>query len=498
MASIVDDPNGRKRILFIGSDGKRRPIRLGKASAKQAEAFKAKVEKIVAAHILGHPPDDETSRWLVDLDDVIHARLAAVGLVQERQSLELGAWVEKYLASRAGDLKPESLRKLQQTKDKLLGFFDAKTALRAVTPDRAADWRQWLLKQGISEATVRQHCRNAKTIFGEAVERGLIQQSPVRNLKSGVIAAANDRYVTPEEADNVLAACPNARWRLLFGLARFAGLRTPSETHLLAWGDVDWERRRLTVRSPKTEHFAGKAQRIVPITPKLMTILQEGYDAAEEGQEKVITKSRNNLRRELQAIISRAGVPVWDDTFQTLRRSCEIEWAQRYPQFAVSQWIGHSITVSGKHYANSVPDELFEKATAQSQSQAAQNQAQQSAELARTPSQAQEAGPEPSSVTRVSCDTLRQIANSSDRTRTCDPGLMNPLLCQLSYAAVSTNNSRRPGCRQWFGRLSPIPVGEYDAGPPPREAAGSDARVGCEPGQVRKEAALSGTDSVPS
>ena len=30
---------------------------------------------------------------------------------------------------------------------------------------------------------------------------------------------------------------------------------------------------------------------------------------------------------------------------------------------------------------------------------------------------------------------LRREENSSDRTRTCDPGLMNPLLCQLSYAA---------------------------------------------------------------
>jgi hypothetical protein len=33
---------------------------------------------------------------------------------------------------------------------------------------------------------------------------------------------------------------------------------------------------------------------------------------------------------------------------------------------------------------------------------------------------------------------------------------------------------------------------------PPRNAAGSDARVGCEPGQVRKEAALSGPGLVPS
>lgn len=33
-----------------------------------------------------------------------------------------------------------------------------------------------------------------------------------------------------------------------------------------------------------------------------------------------------------------------------------------HPQYAVSLWIGHSITVSGKHYVNSVPDELYERA----------------------------------------------------------------------------------------------------------------------------------------
>lgn len=33
-----------------------------------------------------------------------------------------------------------------------------------------------------------------------------------------------------------------------------------------------------------------------------------------------------------------------------------------HPQFAVSKWIGHSITLSGKHYANAVPDELFDRA----------------------------------------------------------------------------------------------------------------------------------------
>jgi integrase len=36
----------------------------------------------------------------------------------------------------------------------------------------------------------------------------------------------------------VLAACPNAQWRLLVGLRRFAGLRCPSEILPLTWADV--------------------------------------------------------------------------------------------------------------------------------------------------------------------------------------------------------------------------------------------------------------------
>src|SRR3954454_11046802 len=40
--------------------------------------------------------------------------------------------------------------------------------------------------------------------------------------------------------------------------------------------------------------------------------------------------------------------------------------------------------------------------------------------------------------------TLVMASNSSDRTRTCDPGLMNPLLYQLSYAAVVDRATKIP------------------------------------------------------
>ena len=161
--------------------------------------------------------------------------------------------------------------------------------------------------------------------------------------------------------------CPNAEWRLLFGLARYAGLRIPSESHMLTWGDVDFERARLTVRSPKTEHHEGHEQRIVPITPELMRLLQDRFAEVEEGQQYLVTiAGKGAVIRQVRAVWKRAGVEPWKRLWQTLRSSCEQHWAiDGFPQYVVSHWMGHSIEVSGKHYTNAVPDELFDKAAGQ-------------------------------------------------------------------------------------------------------------------------------------
>ncbi len=86
MATIGNDPNGRKRILFVAGDGSRKTIRLGKVDRKNAERFCGRVEKIIGAAISGGALDDETSRWLAERDDVMYARLAAVGLVKPRKT----------------------------------------------------------------------------------------------------------------------------------------------------------------------------------------------------------------------------------------------------------------------------------------------------------------------------------------------------------------------------------------------------------------------------
>ena len=155
-----------------------------------------------------------------------------------------------------------------------------------------------------------------------------------------------------------------AQWRLLFALARFGGLRVPSEPLGLQWGDVDWERNRITVHSPKTEHHEGGESRQVPIFPELRPYLEEVFEQAEPGTEWIITRYRDsnaNLRTQFERIIRKAGLSPWPKLWQNLRSTRETELAESTPLHVVCAWIGNSRAVAAKHYLQ-VRDEDFDRA----------------------------------------------------------------------------------------------------------------------------------------
>src|SRR5690606_31507076 len=105
MASITTRKNGSRFITFHDAAGNPRHITLGQVAKRYAEAFKVRVEDLAAAALHGHSPTDDTSRWLSSLEDRLYAKLAAVGLVPERQSATIGTLVERYIAERKDDLK---------------------------------------------------------------------------------------------------------------------------------------------------------------------------------------------------------------------------------------------------------------------------------------------------------------------------------------------------------------------------------------------------------
>ena len=201
-----------------------------------------------------------------------------------------------------------------------------------------------------------------------------VQASASSSLDLGVAELVRVRVF------QVLEACPDAEWRLLFALSRFGGLRCPSEHLALTWSDVDWERDRFRVTSPKTEHHEGKGGRWVPIFPELRPYLEEAFELATEGAVFVINRYRDrnsNLRTQLNRIIRRAGLEPWPKLFHNLRASRETELAETFPVHVVCAWIGNTERIAAKHYLQVTEDHFALAITKmEAQKSGAQNGAQ--------------------------------------------------------------------------------------------------------------------------
>ena len=82
----------------------------------------------------------------------------------------------------------------------------------------------------------------------------------------------------------MLDACPSVEWKVAVGLARFSGLRRPTEIGELTPADVNRAKGRLTVRAKKTEHHgADHAVGVVTICPELRALLADVFERAEPG-----------------------------------------------------------------------------------------------------------------------------------------------------------------------------------------------------------------------
>lgn len=267
--------------------------------------------------------------------------------------------------------KPSTIKSYKQTLDSLVEFFGADVPVDSITADGADRWRVWIVteKKGsgrrkkkriatdnrLAKATIAKRVSLAKQLFRAAIRWGMLAQSPFEGLRPGSQAnPARAHYVPLRVIRDVLGSCPSIEWKLLVALARLGGLRCPSEVGALTWDHINWEKGRLMVLAPKTEHHGGEhAVRVVPICPELRAILAEAFDRAEPGATLVVPMAARpgvNFSTHLRRIILKAGHKPWDRLLQNLRASCETDWVERYPAHAVAKWLGHSPKVAAEHY----------------------------------------------------------------------------------------------------------------------------------------------------
>jgi len=373
VASISKRPNGHKRLHFTDAEGIRRTIYLGKIDIKTAETIRHHVEVLIACQTSGSPVPPATAQWLAEIPDWLHEKLAKAGLVESRKRVTVAEFAEKWLAEKKSAGLARTTVTAARTGIRYLVELFGDRPLEAITLEDAQRYRGYLQSRGLRPATVHRRINWARQLFGDAIKLGLIDKNPFQHVQVATGDISERRvYVPVDQVLRVIDYCPNIWWKLLVVLARFGGLRIPSEAFSLRWQDVDGERGRLVVPSPKTER-QGKPFRVIPLFPVLYKYLAEAFDAAEEGAEYVFPYEyrrrsygpngwvNTNLRTTFQKIIRRAGVEPWPKLFQNLRSSFESDLATEFPLSVVTKWLGNTPSVALRHYVDPT-DEAFQRA----------------------------------------------------------------------------------------------------------------------------------------
>lgn len=283
MATVVRHGD-TMRIQFKGLDDKRRTLYAGKISARAADDLRRLIEAIIESADHGVPLAPAMVRRLDDLGDDVYAKLVGVGLVNARakpEALTLGPFVRDWIEKR--NPKTSTAAVWGRAEKWMVGYFRADCRLSGITEADAEDWQRHLEQSGLAEATRRKMCGVARQMFKDALKAKRIESNPflADGIKTAVKGnAKRSQFITMAETEAVLAACPNAEWRVIVALSRYGGLRCPSETLALKWADIDWDKRRVRVPAPKTAHLSGKGERFIPLFPELASHLEAAFDAA--------------------------------------------------------------------------------------------------------------------------------------------------------------------------------------------------------------------------
>src|SRR6516165_5542826 len=178
MASVVNDPNGRKRILFVDAEENRKAIRLGKIDRKSADAIARHVEALLAAKIGGQPIPRGTAAWLVGIGASLHDRLAAVGLVEPLHRLTVGEFLSNWLdGKKAMGHKPTSLRAWGQTVAGFVGQFGPRPLAGLGHADGEA-FRTAMQGRELRATTIHKRLGHARQMLEDAVRLGHVAANP--------------------------------------------------------------------------------------------------------------------------------------------------------------------------------------------------------------------------------------------------------------------------------------------------------------------------------
>ena len=392
MASFKIKKNtGKYRIRFT-LDGKEKEMLLPTSDKRVAETVCGMVERLVEQKQTGEP-NRLLTNWLKEIPDDLRQRLERAGLVEESKRLTVAELYKKFLESKP-DSPKTTLTAWGQAYRNLIDYLKGDSRyIDTITIDEAIAFKAWLPKQEkadrpkskrkkpadktssvvygrsgvkgtLSPSTAGRRLGFVKQWFLFAVSRGWLERSPFENISAPVpVNPARQYFISQEDSEKILEACPNQRWRALFVLSRYIGIRIPSELYTLKWSDVHFSdpskegeagRGFIYIHDQKRKHHGDEmALRRSPLWANVERELIALYNEAKEGEEFLFpeVKKSSNLRTDFVRIVKRAGVEVYPKIFHNLRSSCETEYERAGVKPTVyCRWLGNSPQIAVRHY----------------------------------------------------------------------------------------------------------------------------------------------------
>lgn len=215
------------------------------------------------------------------------------------------------------------------------------------------------LDEGKAPKSISNYVGLLQSIFSFGIKRGWCEGNPVAVVDVPRVYRERDiRYLTLDELEAVLVACPNTPLgkvdRLVFLTAAMTGMRR-GEVVAVRWQDIDWDVRLIRVRQTFTRGQFGtpksrRSSRAVPLASRLADELAAHRERTPYGNptDLVFAHPRlgtvldpSRLRKRFLACVRRASVrPV---RFHDLRHTFGTQMAAAgAPMRAIQEWLGHS------------------------------------------------------------------------------------------------------------------------------------------------------------
>ena len=230
----------------------------------------------------------------------------------------------------------------------------------AYTVSDIEQYKQRLIKRGLSPVSVNMYIRASKAVFSYAVKQEYLSKNPFSKISQIKTVNSKAKYISKDELDKICSHANSDIIRDIFTVTYLTGMRL-SEAVNLRWSNVDLAKRQILISSDEIFQTKTGKSRVVPMHEVVYNILngkkQRIYVFEKENGYKF---TESYITHYFKKCVTNAKLNP-DYTFHSLRHSAASALVNSGVSiFEVQKILGHSSPVlTANTYSHLLPTTLL-------------------------------------------------------------------------------------------------------------------------------------------